>query len=184
MQTFSRKSFDFDEREPEVCLEDIARALSLIPRFGGHTAYHYSVAQHSLLVAKEVAARRPDEPGVYAYGLLHDAHEAYVGDIITPLKEYLDTGRLRELTDRIDRAVHALLKPEWTMHAYPGYLGPVRGADLSLLLLEVEVLKGGQAFDWNVYAPMPIAVTRHDLRERDWREVEQEFLHEVKRCCR
>lgn len=69
----------------DVCITDIVHALSLICRFGGHTSEHYSVAQHSLLVARILAALGAS-PEVQLAGLMHDAHEAYIGDIPTPIK--------------------------------------------------------------------------------------------------
>lgn len=62
---------------------DISQALSCIARFNGHTRHHYSVAQHSLLVASIV----PPEHQLVA--LLHDATEAYIGDMVRPLKALL-----------------------------------------------------------------------------------------------
>nr|WP_298411614.1 hypothetical protein [uncultured Halomonas sp.] len=60
--------------------EDIGRALSRICRFGGHTREHYSVAQHCVLASHWVPAAHQ------LTALMHDATEAYVGDIVSPLK--------------------------------------------------------------------------------------------------
>lgn len=67
---------------------DIAHALSLICRFNGHCNRHYSVAQHSLLVA-DIVQRQGHSPEIQLLALLHDAAEAYVGDMVRPLKLHL-----------------------------------------------------------------------------------------------
>lgn len=59
---------------------DIAHALSRLCRFNGHTRAHYSVAQHSMIVANLVPAEHQ------LVALLHDATEAYIGDMTRPLK--------------------------------------------------------------------------------------------------
>lgn len=77
-------------RVREVRIADIAHALSLICRFGGHSVGHYSVAQHSLLVARILESMGAPADAQLC-GLMHDAHEAYVGDVPTPIKALLGT---------------------------------------------------------------------------------------------
>lgn len=72
-----RKFYPVDPRPEEICIEDIAHHLSLVCRFGGAVVEFYSVAQHSLIV-EEI------KPGLQS--LLHDATEAYMGDMVRPLK--------------------------------------------------------------------------------------------------
>lgn len=67
----------------QISIDDIGHALSNLCRFGGHTYPFYSVAQHSCLVA----ALAP--PPLKLAALLHDASEAYLGDVIKPLKSLL-----------------------------------------------------------------------------------------------
>lgn len=75
----------------DIELADIAAALSRLCRFGGHVAMYHSVAAHSVQVSELVEAsldhldngRRRQGA---ALALLHDASEAYLGDITRPLK--------------------------------------------------------------------------------------------------
>lgn len=78
-----RKVHLWDPQPDQICLEDIAGALSRICRFGGMISRHYSVAQHSVLVSHLCP------PDLAQIGLLHDATEAYLGDVIGPLKRQL-----------------------------------------------------------------------------------------------
>jgi len=68
-----------------VLVSDVAHALSNLCRFNGHCREFYSVAQHSVLVARVLQSEGFGR-GVQVQGLLHDAQEAYVGDVPTPVK--------------------------------------------------------------------------------------------------
>ena len=79
--TYTGRLVDPFNLQPEdVCIEDIAHALANTCRFSGHTREFYSVAQHSVLVAQHCA----DEDKMA--GLLHDAAEAYMGDVCSTIK--------------------------------------------------------------------------------------------------
>lgn len=76
-------------RPEDVSLYDVAHALARICRYTGHVIpSHYSVARHSINVAR---ALRGDghARGIQAQGLMHDAHEAYTGDVASPIKRAL-----------------------------------------------------------------------------------------------
>ena len=73
----------------QVHWRDVAAQLAKICRFAGATQMHYSVAQHSVLVADIVTARYPRDLLAPIYALLHDAHEMITGDIPAPVKDYL-----------------------------------------------------------------------------------------------
>jgi hypothetical protein len=87
--THSGKPFDLlKPQAAQINPLDIAHALSMICRFNGHCYRHYSVAQHSLLVADIIKSQGHD-PEIQLLALLHDAAEAYVGDMTRPLKLWL-----------------------------------------------------------------------------------------------
>ncbi|MDP1810578.1 MAG: hypothetical protein Q8K66_04155 [Sediminibacterium sp.] len=76
----------YQPTEDMIQIQDIGSALSKICRFGGHSSLFYSVAQHSVLVAALCGDELPKE------ALMHDAAEAYLGDVIKPLKIILGAG--------------------------------------------------------------------------------------------
>ena len=82
--TAAGRYFDFLAPERSVIgIDEIAHALSNICRFTGHTRDFYSVAEHSVHVSRLVP------PGDALAGLMHDAAEAFVGDVAKPLKRLL-----------------------------------------------------------------------------------------------
>lgn len=124
IRTYTGKIFDLAAIDPDViCIEDIAHALGQTTRFGGHLNKFYSVAQHSVLVSELV----PKEHKKAA--LLHDASEAYLGDMPSPFKklmpEYkaIETELMHIIADKFDfqyplhpvikEADELLLAKEW-----------------------------------------------------------------------
>jgi len=81
--TYTGKPFNFMAPRPEdICIEDIAHALALTNRYGGHTIVPYSVAEHCV----RMSYMKVGDP---LNNLLHDAAEAYIGDIPRPIKHGL-----------------------------------------------------------------------------------------------
>ena len=98
--------FDLANPKPEdVDIESIATALSNICRFGGHCPVFYSVAQHCVHACELAWCDSQNQPTMLAI-LLHDAAEAYIGDMVKPLKvmmpEYVKTEKAveRAIADR------------------------------------------------------------------------------------
>jgi uncharacterized protein len=79
-----RRFFPLDPKPEDVNVYDIAHALAHICRYGGHVPSFYSVAQHSSLMADHFYDL--GEPVLALWALVHDAAEAYIGDMIKPLK--------------------------------------------------------------------------------------------------
>lgn len=89
MQTFTGiKFWPMDPRAEEVDILDIAHSLSMQCRYAGHCRKFYSVAEHSVLLARWVRGKADAETALW--GLLHDASEAYLVDVPRPVKPYLD----------------------------------------------------------------------------------------------
>lgn len=89
-----------------LTLTEIGTSLSRINRFAG--AAHWSVAQHSVLVMRLIdqLGGQINTAEARLWALLHDAHEAIIGDIPTPAAELLGFGwRLMALKHRLDRAL-------------------------------------------------------------------------------
>ena len=140
IRTFTGVDFDLQSPTPEmVDIRDIAHALARICRFNGHTRGDpYSVAQHSVAVsiragmsAGSVAAR---------LGLLHDAAEAYLGDMTAPLK------RLMPDYVALEREVEAAIARRfglWPPASVPiSARDAVREADRRMLATEARALMG------------------------------------------
>lgn len=88
MQTYTgRAFFPMAPRVADVDPLDIAHALAHICRYGGHTHAFYSVAEHCVLMSHWVEREAGAAAALWA--LLHDATEAYVGDVVRPLKRQM-----------------------------------------------------------------------------------------------
>lgn len=137
MQTATGSKFwPLDPKPDEILIEDVARALSKICRFGGHCREFYSVAQHSCHVADIVngdqAARR--------WGLLHEAAEAYIGDMVRPLKLFMAE------FNRVEAEILSAVSQRFDLT--PSMPGAVALADEQMLHAEALELMGPAAQEW------------------------------------
>lgn len=162
----------------DVHWPDIARQLARLPRFSGCTdAGVYSVAQHSVAVMRLV------DPAARGHALLHDAHEAYIGDMITPMKRALaiaaahaaqtlnylpfhGEGILKASLDAVrntaDAAIHARAGIAMPWQAPWPIRKAVGMADRTMLAREVQwLLPDGPAMDaWAVLDPDLFTIDR------------------------
>jgi len=117
-----RRVHPLDLRPEDIEVIDIGHALGNLCRFNGQCTAFYSVAQHSALVASIL-------PGPLALcGLLHDAAEAYLADIVTPVKR-----QLRGYAEAENRAWRAIADRFGLPYTMPARVG---AADLVLLATE------------------------------------------------
>ena len=158
IRLFSGVWVDLLDLQPnDILVEDIAHSLAYSCRWTGHTREFYSVAQHSVLCSNfpihHADMNHVDDLGVMMgvdeakriryiqfLRLMHDAGEAYYGDIATPLKS-AQAGAGEEIRHSIDREID---------YKYFGYYAPckrtkeeiIKPADQKLLSMEAEWLMG------------------------------------------
>jgi uncharacterized protein len=139
----SRRRLDLLDPSPlDIEVEDIAHGLARVARWNGQTRgdHAFSVAQHSVLVAKLYAHANPQAVQVHRLAaLLHDAPEYVVGDMISPFKAALGLN-YKEFEQRLLSAIHlrfglaARLPAEVT--------GAIKQADKIAAYLEATQLAG------------------------------------------
>lgn len=166
METWLGNSVDLLNPDPkQIDIEDIARHLSIINRFTGAIRFPYSVAQHSLYVSMLL----PESDQIH--GLLHDAHEAYIGDISTPLKHSSDRQWLNILCRNLDGAIYEALDLELPDAAQ---CIRIKRADMQAMADEKAFLKPHSKSDWAEYGiPAPAGNINVAM---DWQEAEVAFL--------
>lgn len=109
-------------RSKDVRIDDIAHHLSLITRYTGACPYHYSVAQHSVIVARKLI--KDNQPySMVLVGLLHDAAEYVFNDIASPVKH---DPRMKWYADLEHETCRMILA---TLGADPDLLPAVKYAD-------------------------------------------------------
>lgn len=190
IQTYTLRAFYLLAPAPEmVDAEDIAHALSRLNRFSGHThGEPYSVAHHSMLVA-DLLASWGAPPEVVREGLLHDAGEAYYGDVTSPVKRAMEYATRIEpsgervgvgsslplVTMEIDHIVRQALS--LPVHETP----IVKRADLVALAIERRDLFGDkpEPRDWELpeYAPTSAPCDRLHRPPIEWESAPPGRMH-------
>jgi len=172
----------------QIVPTDMAFALARLPRFNGHLRndVNWSVAAHSVMVCQLVRATTA-EAKAPLYALLHDGHEAYVGDITSPLKQALGmlggAEPLRLIVKGLDQAIHARFGLDWPPP--PAVRDQVAQADLAALVWERRELLNPTRRPWSntpepdlpidawPQVPMMNPYWRHESR---WTSHAAEFL--------
>lgn len=127
MQTYSGVHFyPYDPRLEDIRIEDIAHSLSFQCRFNGHTKQFYSIADHSIRVALILPHY------LQLSGLLHDAAEAYWGDMIRPIKLNSELGAAYTPHEQYTQS---LIEMKFGLE-YPSSHPQIKDADCRMLVTE------------------------------------------------
>jgi uncharacterized protein len=159
--TLHVKKFHYLDPQPdEIDIRDIAHALSMTCRFGGHCSKYYSVAEHSVRMAWAMVGKNN-----VLSTLLHDAAEAYIPDIPKPIKE--DYPQWKDMEIVIEEAI--LTK----FDAFGGDWEAIKVLDSNICLAEAFYL-GLDITDW--YKPSSFKLI--GINDIGWspKEAEQNFL--------
>ena len=140
-----RRMYALDPRPEEIDIDDIAWALAHQCRFSGHTSEFYSVAQHSCHVHDIVHGNGSiSTDDMKAWGLFHDASEAYLVDIPRPIKR--SAGSFGEIYMEVEDQLMKVIARRFDL---TGAMPPaVKDADVLLLVTEQRDLMkdGGDGF--------------------------------------
>lgn len=170
LQLYSGKKFDFTNFGPsDFEITDIAHALSNICRFGGQVSRFYSVAQHCVLMAWSYSGRR----GIRT-ALLHDAAEAYIGDMVRHLKHSMP--EFQRLENQLMLAIADRFGIDWPLPE------SLKQLDNDMLQAEFEQVWTVPGFaDRPVYGEaLPIKIVELWSPTR----AEQEFIRAFNACYR
>lgn len=138
IETYSGGHFHFLNPDPEsIDIDDIAHALSMQCRYTGHIKHFYSVAEHSVHVSH--LTKNPLE------GLLHDASEAYITDIASPIKPHLSN--YKKLESNIMAVIAKKYGFNWPVSE------DVHDADKAQLKTEARHLLRSGGRDWLHHFP-------------------------------
>ena len=136
----------------EICLEDIAYALAGIYRYTGHS--RISVATHSLAVAEAVEMQTrmdyDDNGPLVRSALMHDAAEAYFGDVALPLKRYMK----KDYHDAVARC-EDLIYEKYDLELHCNF-PLIRTVDLAIVRYEME---RGPGYPEEGTAPLNVAAS-------------------------
>ena len=148
METYTGKRVNpLDMNVSDVDIEDITHALSQICRYGGHCHKFYSVAEHSIRVAVKV------KENLRLAALLHDAAEAYLGDVIRPLKHCFPM-----LSEAEARAQNIIYKAFGISLTYME-VNAIKIVDNVLIATEARDLMVNSATWNNLPTPLPETIT-------------------------
>jgi len=186
IQTYTgRKFYPADPRPEDIVMADIVQGLSNCCRFAGQLDDFYSVAQHSVLVSN-VVQNLGGTVAEIRYGLLHDASEAYIGDVTWPLKHCEEMAGYREIEAKVEAVIAQALRlvptmPEIVKHA-DLVLCATEKRDLMLMTfnrLNADRLPPAFSEPWHCDTVQP---TLDRIRPVSAKEARKMFLDRLQEC--
>jgi hypothetical protein len=114
-----------------LAIYDIAHRLSLCCRWSGSVPYHYSVAQHCVIASKHLTLKFNQ-----LLLLLHDAAEAFIGDLSRPVKITRDLKGYRNLEHKLQKAILKQFIPDEALKTLSLRMDTIKSVDLSLCAAE------------------------------------------------
>ncbi len=170
IQTFTGKAFNPLVPDSNLlCIEDIAHSLSMVNRFAGHTCEPRSVATHSIDVCS-LLARRGYSTATQLLGLLHDASEAFLNDIATPVKQS-DVFKQYRIAEQL---LQGVIERKFMGFDPLVHQGEVRCADMDMLIAERFAFMGEGP--WRPQPPPRDAVESLSRHGADWKMTKVMFL--------
>ena len=172
IQTLSgRRVNPLDASPEDIDPADIARALANLCRFGGHSKAFYSVAQHSVIVC-DLLEQRGATPDELMAALLHDAAEAYLGDLPHPLKHRSDLGPPYREAEKL---LEAAIRERFDLVPQPATMKPI---DRSLLATERSIFASMNGVWPELEGFEPLAI---EIEPWDPPRARREFLERFER---
>lgn len=149
IQTHTEEVINVFSPDPEVVnIVDIAHALSMNCRFNGHVNRFYSVAEHCVHVAN-IVLRATRDPVMALAGLLHDASEAYIADLASPIKKQMSG--YKEVEEGLQKVIYSKYDLPWPEPAV------IKEVDLRMLVTEARDLMPPSWLvrHWDKYQALP-----------------------------
>ena len=164
--TFTKRQVNtLEPRQEDIVIEDIAHALSMMTRAGGHFPEFFSVAEHCIQCCKESMARNYD-PKVSLICLLHDASEAYIADVTRPVKQHM--------------TMYIQIEEQLMATVYEKFLGEAPSEDELALMSNIDdaclYYEFVHFMDEKLYEEEPVIISNLTYENKTMKEVEQEYL--------
>jgi len=153
IETHSGRKVSIESPQADMFdIDDIAFALSNTCRYNGHCARFFSVAEHSVLVSQRLPTH------LKLAGLLHDATEAYLGDIPSPIKHLLPDYK------KLERVFEYAVEQAFKIDLSDADKAAIKEADIDALFTEAHFLIPSQGKEWSYFQGPVVHKVNYDLK--------------------